>query len=78
MSIIHEILQGHGHVKNKRNAKVFYPNMQCLFITSLPCLREHESVWPHDPRSVSSDALSLDGFEIYDYELKSLKIYYVL
>lgn len=79
MSIIHEILQGHGHVKKKRkekrNAKVFCPNMQCLFTTSLSCLHEHESVWPRDPRSVSSDALSLDGFEIYDC---GLKIYYVL
>lgn len=74
MSIIYEIFQGHGHVQKKeqkkKNAKVLYPNMRCMFTASLSCLHEHESVWPRDRSSVSIDALSLDNFKIYEYGLK--------
>ena len=61
--------------KKTKKVKVFYPHMRCLFTASLSCLREHESVRPRDPCSVSTDALSLDGFEIYEHRLK---IHYIL
>lgn len=56
--------------QKKKNAKVLYPNMRCMFTASLSCLHEHESVWPRDRSSVSIDALSLDNFKIYEYGLK--------